>query len=154
MQTCSGVGRPLWDRRISVAEPNVADQTGPMYADQVRDRLRAALRQALKDRDRDAVSGLRSAIAAIDNAEAVEAGSLETAAGVIAGARTGLGAAEARRRVLSAVEVAALVRAEVDERMAAADGYAAVGQAEPAERLRAEAAALVPHVPDPAVGPC
>lgn len=127
-----------------------ADETAPMYADLVRDRLRAALRQAMKDRDKDAVAGLRSAIAAIDNAEAVEAGELKTVAGAIAGARSGLGAAEARRRVLSPDEVAALVQSEVDERTAAAGSYAVVGQHEPADRLRSEAAALARHVPDPA----
>jgi len=128
----------------------VADKTVPMYADLVRDRLRAALRQAMKDRDRDAVAGLRSAIAAVDNAESVDAGELTKVAGAIAGARTGLGAAEAPRRQLSAAAVAALVQSEVDERTAAADSYAAVGQHGPAERLRAEAAALARHVPDPA----
>ena len=121
-----------------------------MYADLVRERLRGALRQAMKDRDQNAVAGLRSAIAAIDNAEAVEPGELKAAAGAIAGARTGLGAAEARRRELSPTEVAALVRSEVDERRAAADSYAGAGRHEPAERLRAEAAALAHHVPDPA----
>jgi uncharacterized protein len=121
-----------------------------MYADLVRDRLRAALRQAMKDRDKNAVSGLRSAVAAIDNAEAVEAGPLEAASAAMAGAHTGLGAAEARRRELAPTEVAALVQSEVDERVAAADSYAALGQDEPADRLRAEAAALAHHVPDPA----
>ena len=123
-----------------------------MYADAVRDRLRAALRQAMKERDSHAVSGLRSAIAAIDNAEAVEPGAPERTAGAIAGARTGLGAAEALRRELSAAEVAALVQSEVDERLTAADSYAAAGRHEPADRLRAEAAALRAHVPDASAG--
>ena len=113
-----------------------------MYADQVRDRLRGVLREAMKERDRHAVAALRSAIAAIDNAEAVEPGVLEAASGPIAGARTGLGSAEARRRELSPAEVVALVRSEVDDRLAAADEYGRAGRTEPAERLRAEAACL------------
>ena len=120
-----------------------------MYADDVRDRLRSALRQAMKDRDQHAVAGLRSAIAAIDNAEAVEAGALEMAQGPIAGARTGLGAAEAVRRELTPAEVTMLIQAEVDDRRNAADEYAAIGQHEAADRLRAEAVVLLAHLPNP-----
>lgn len=120
-----------------------------MYADEVRDRLRSALRQAMKDRDQHATAGLRSAIAAIDNAEAVEPGALEMAPGPIAGARSGLGAAEALRRRLTPAEVTMLIQAEVDDRLTTADEYADIGQHEAADRLRAEAAALRSHLPNP-----
>ncbi|MFF2391084.1 hypothetical protein [Nocardia sp. NPDC058114] len=40
----------------------------------LRERLRAALKTAMKARDLGAVTALRSALAAIDNAEAIDAG--------------------------------------------------------------------------------
>ena len=133
-----------------MAAPRRPDQTDPMYADEVRDRLRSALRQAMKDRDQPAVAGLRSAIASIDNAEAVQPGALEMAQGPIAGARTGLRAAEAARRELTPAEVTSLIQAEVDDRRTTADEYAAIGQHEAADRLRAEAAALCAQLTNPA----
>jgi uncharacterized protein YqeY len=116
----------------------------------------------MKARDRPAVTTLRSTLAAIDNAEAVDvaqvppAGAGHPAAreappagagrpageGVIAGAATGVGAAEVERRTLTSAEVAAIVRREVAERQTAAQVYERAGQPPHAERLRAEAALL------------
>lgn len=116
----------------------------------MRERLRAALKVAMKARDAAAVNALRTALAAVDNAEAVAVPA--TAAtplveGVIAGAAAGVGATEAPRRVLTEDEVAAIVAAEVDERRAAAGDYRDAGQFGRAARLTAEADALAAHLP-------
>jgi hypothetical protein len=92
-----------------------------------------------------AVAALRSALAAIDNAEAVE-GAPAPGPGAgdapIAGAVVGLGAAEVERRGLTGAQMDAIVRAEVAEREAAARAYERAGRREHAERLRAEAGVL------------
>ena len=107
--------------------------------------IRAALRDdlvaAMKARRRDAVTALRTAIAAIDNAEALTA--LEVTPtlgdGPIAGATTGLGSSEAQRRVLSAPDVVALVEAEIAERRAASEEIEEAGRPDRAADLRREA---------------
>jgi uncharacterized protein YqeY len=110
----------------------------------VRDRLQRALRDALRARDKVAVSALRSALAALDNASAVPPGPEPVAASGphFAGARTGLGAGEVPRRGLADGEAERLVRAEITEREAAAAGYERAGHDEQARRLRQEAAHL------------
>jgi hypothetical protein len=57
----------------------------------------------------------------------------------VAGSVAGLGAAEVPRRELTESQAAAIVRAEIADRTAAADQY---GQSPAAERLRAEATLL------------
>ena len=111
----------------------------------VRDRLRAALPAAMKARDSVAIAALRSALGAIDNAEAVEAGwAPHPVAGHfrLAGTVAGLRASEVERRSLSAAEMDALVRAEVADRHAAARDYERAGHRARVERLRGEAAVL------------
>lgn len=111
----------------------------------LRDRLRAAVPAAMKSRDRRAVFALRSALAAIENAEAVELGeSVRT--GAIEAAPIGVGATEAARRTLSEADIAAIVQTEIAERRAAAAAYEAGGQAERAAELVAEADALAAHL--------
>ena len=108
----------------------------------VRDQLRRALGDALKSRDMVAVSALRSALGAIDNATAVPAGPAAAASASsphIAGAAAGLGATETERRRLSDDDVSAIVRAEVTERQAVARDYERAGHADRAGRLRREA---------------
>jgi hypothetical protein len=123
----------------------------------MRQRLRAALKVAMKGRDAAAVNALRTALAAIDNAEAVAVPAPATGApaataplveGVIAGAAAGVGATEAARRELTEDEVVAIVAAEVAERRAAADEYRTAGQFGRAARLTAEADALAAHLAD------
>jgi uncharacterized protein len=108
----------------------------------------------MKARDTVAVAALRSALAAIDNAEAVDApapipaatsGSVHVAASI-----TGVGAAEVQRRELSTAQVEALIRAEVANRLAAAGEYQRLGHPEHAQRLRREAAVLAGHLTPPA----
>jgi uncharacterized protein len=122
-------------------------------ADDLRGRLRAALPAAMKAGDAATVAALRSALAAIDNAEAVESpqGPTEAAHPDLAGTVAGVGAAKAQRRSLPEDEVERIVRAEVADRRAAAAAYERAGRPERAERLRAEADALGAHL-DPAKG--
>jgi uncharacterized protein len=111
----------------------------------VRQRLASALTAALKARDTIAVSALRSALAAIDNAAAVPAGpSPSASAGSphVAGAAAGLGAAEAERRYLTEAETEEIVRTEVAERRAAARTYQQAGRPDQADRLLREAHVL------------
>jgi uncharacterized protein YqeY len=110
--------------------------------------LRRALIVAMKARDAVAVSALRSALAAIENATAVDAGQAPSStAGPIAGGVAGLGAGEVARRTLTPADTEALLHTEVDQRLTAATEYAALGRADEAERLRAEAAVLSAHLP-------
>ncbi|HEX3201485.1 MAG TPA: UvrD-helicase domain-containing protein [Actinomycetes bacterium] len=131
----------------------------------IRTRMRRALTAAMKARDRSAVTALRSALAAIDNAEVVDPANTPPATarrpgpgkappgdppgeGRIAGAALGVGAAEVERRTLTPAETQAIVREEVTERQAAADAYERAGRSGPAERLRAEAEVLTAYLAD------
>lgn len=103
----------------------------------------------MSERDRVAVWALRSAISALDNAEAievVEAGASDSspvAAGKhVAGGVVGLGAAEVARRLLSAAQQHEVVANEISDRRSAADEYEHRGAAETAVRLRKEASVL------------
>ena len=103
----------------------------------------------MKERDRVAVSALRSALAAIANSEAVpvpEAFGRPTAAPVgnahVAGTITGPAGAEIRRRDVTEEEAAAIAAAEAAERRAAATEYRAAGHADRADRLLREAEAI------------
>jgi uncharacterized protein len=123
----------------------------------VPDRLQAALRVALKQRDTAAISALRSALAAIGNSEALPIPATQSGGGgqYVAGSIAGLGAAEASRRVLTDAEIADIVSTEISERRAAAARYEQAGHADRADRLRREAdalAAVVSGNPDGAAG--
>lgn len=122
----------------------------------LRGRLRGALPAAMKARDAAAVAALRSALAAIDNAEAVEPSRgrspAEAGHADLVGTVAGLGAAEVERRRLQEAEVEQIVRAEVAERRAAADAYERAGQDERAGRLRDEADVLSSHLDGHAPG--
>lgn len=106
----------------------------------------------MKARDRVAVAALRSALAAIENAEASPA----HVAGLsvvddqhIAGSAVGLGAGEGERRHLSETDVRTIVEAEVRERSDAAGEYEQAGQHDAARRLRGEAEVLSRYLPAP-----
>ena len=86
----------------------------------LRTRLRAALLEARRARDAETVSTLRTALAALENAEAVPS---DARAGALEDAPTGVGAAEAERRLLTdADELAAPRRGD---RLAARGGTGA-----------------------------
>ena len=92
----------------------------------MRARLRAGLTVAMKARDMPTVRAIRSALGAIDNVEAVDASvgseSFDSDSS-IAGAVAGAGSTEVRRRTLDDDEIAALLQAEIDDRLTAAQEY-------------------------------
>jgi uncharacterized protein len=101
-------------------------------ADTMRTALRRDLMAAMKIRDTAHVAALRTAIAAIDNAESVDT--------------AGVTATEVQRRQLSADQVRAVLAEHIDGYAVEAQGYDAVGQTGPAERLRRQAALLRRHL--------
>lgn len=107
-------------------------------------RLRDALTDALRSRDRVAVAALRSALSAIANAEAISPPPPTAGAGssYVAGGVAGLGAAEASRHRLTTADVEQIVQAELSERLQAAQEFDRTGHPARAERLRAEADVL------------
>ncbi|WP_068277105.1 GatB/YqeY domain-containing protein [Aldersonia kunmingensis] len=117
---------------------------------ELRDRMRAALRAAMRVRDKPAARALRSALAAIDNAESAgitddrPAGTIEDAAG--------LGAAEVSRRHLDTAQIEAIVRTEITERHTTAQEYERIGRPERAAELRHEAGVLAEQLDGPVTG--
>lgn len=99
----------------------------------------------MKRRDTVAVAALRSALAEIANAEAVDPTTRPlpvTSSEHVAGAADGLGAAEVERRALGEAEMVAIVAADAAERERAAEHYDRAGRQADAERLRAGARVL------------
>lgn len=109
--------------------------------------LRADLTAAIKAKDRVAVSALRSALAAIDDAEAVAAEPV-TGPGSehVAGAAAGAGSAEVARQQLTTADMRAVVEREHRERVATAREYAELGREDAAARVRAEAGVLARYL--------
>lgn len=116
-------------------------------SEDLRTSLSSALRPAMRARDAAAVAALRSALAAVANAEAVP---IEHAppAGALEQTRVGVGAADAPRRELTEDAVREVVRGEVVEREEAAGLLDGHGRVDEAARLRAEAAVLREHLGD------
>ena len=113
--------------------------------EKLRERLGTGLRDALKARDAAAIAALRSALAAIDNAEAVPSHQTPTAADSwehVAGSVAGLRTTEGERRVLTPAQLDDIVRAEITDRREAADTYTHAGRHERAEELRRQADVL------------
>ena len=114
--------------------------------------LRAALRQglttAMKARDAEAMAALRIAIAAIDNAEAVEVSDTRPPAtsAHVAGATRGAGSAEAARRRLDSAAVRGILRDQVDEQTREAGRRDELGQADAARRLRRRAEVIAAYL--------
>jgi uncharacterized protein YqeY len=92
----------------------------------------------MKARDGAAVTALRTALAAIENAAAPPP--RDSAHGLPA---VGLGVTEVARREQDDDEIERIVRAEITERLAAADEYDRLGHPDRAAGKRAEAQALV-----------
>ncbi|MGL5909136.1 MAG: hypothetical protein ACRCZP_03980 [Phycicoccus sp.] len=114
----------------------------------LRERLSAAVPVALRARDRVALSALRSALAAVANAEAVPVESAP-GAGALEHAVLGVGAADVPRRELTEDDVRGVVAAEVAEREVVALTLDA-SRPDDASRLRAEAAVMRHHLDAPA----
>jgi uncharacterized protein len=115
----------------------------------LRPRMRDALRAGMKSRDRVTVGALRSALAAIDNAEAVQTAAPDGRSSAIEHSPVGVGAAEVERRALTEADVMEIVRAEVADRETAASEYETAGRHDRAELLRAEAQVLLSHLAIP-----
>ncbi|MCX6469828.1 MAG: hypothetical protein NTW76_11000 [Corynebacteriales bacterium] len=100
--------------------------------------LRRDLRAALAAGDRTAIAALRSAIAAIDNAQAP---SLDgTASSGPAGpGGVGVGSTEVDRLELDDDELRSVLRAERDESLSAAAQFDALGRPDDAAAMRARA---------------
>ncbi len=114
----------------------------------LRRRLRDALTGAIKTRDKVAVAVLRSALAAIDNAEAVERPESADRGLAFEQLRIGAGSAEAARRELTEAQIERIVRGELAERESAAREYQRAGRLEHAERLRGEIRVLAQQLGD------
>jgi hypothetical protein len=108
----------------------------------LRKRLNDSLRAAVKARNAAAAAPLRSAIGAIDNAQAVQRPDDSPPQGGKV-ARSHLGVADVARRELSTDEVIEILRAEIADRTSAAADYERMGRGDQATSLRAEAAVLI-----------
>ena len=102
-----------------------------MTSSPVRLALRQRLTTALRERDKPTAAAVRSAIAALENAEAVPTsqGAVAATSQHIAGAAVGVGAAEAERLALDHAAESAILRAEVDSLLEAARERAAEARA-------------------------
>lgn len=104
----------------------------------LRDRARASLRVAMRERDRESVAAVRGLLSAFDNAGAVphemRAGAMEQA--------VGLGRAEAERRDLTEADLTALALEEIREHRAAAEAAAARADAVTAASLQRQASCI------------
>ncbi len=109
----------------------------PTDVSSVRTALRTALTNAMAQRDRAATAVYRTALAAIDNAEAVPLAE-EHRAGAVESSATGLGRAEVARRALTREDEIGIVQQEVQDRRVTADTLATASP-EAARQLRSEA---------------
>jgi hypothetical protein len=116
-------------------------------AQALRAALRAGLTTALKARDAEALSALRTAIAGIDNAEAVATADAQRTVtnADIAGANSGVGSTEAVRRSLSTGQLRDILADQITECEREADRYDALGQPDAAHRLRHRARILTAY---------
>lgn len=115
-----------------------------MTSSPVRLALRQRLTTALRERDKPIAAAMRSAIAALENAEAVPAspGLGAATSRHIAGAAMGVGAAEAERLSLDEATESAVLRAEVDGLLEAAREYESLGHGDRAVEARTSATEL------------
>lgn len=114
-------------------------------------RMRQALPEAMRARDKVAVSALRATLAALDNAEAVPVDEAALKGVALEHAPVGVGVTEAARRELGEGDVEDVVRAEAAERLDVAATLTAPAHADRAARLRAEAAVLLRFLEEPGV---
>lgn len=105
-------------------------------------RMRQALPDAMRARDKVAVRALRATLAALDNAEAVSVGAAELRGVALEASPVGAGATEAVRRELSEDEMADIVRAEITERLDAAEKLTTPAHADRAAQLHEEVVVL------------
>lgn len=104
----------------------------------LRESLKKGLLAAMKEKNLEAVAALRTALAAIDNGEAVEP--VSQSAPIVNRS------ADVPRKVLSEDDMLAIVRREATELRQAAVQYDSIGQPKRAEELRRKLKALEPFV--------
>jgi uncharacterized protein YqeY len=121
--------RRRWRERRTTSEDHSGTESGtrPMS---LREQIKADLPAAMRERQTIVVATLRSLMAAIDNAGAVEQGA---PSGPIVGRP-----ADVPRKTLSAQDVRKIVQAEADERSGAIATYERLGKTTDANRLREE----------------
>jgi uncharacterized protein len=120
-----------------MAGPTSCDEPSPMPTS-LRERLQADLPDAMRARDRDLTSVLRTTLAAIANAEAVDHIGSNPAAGV--------GTNDVDRRELSDEEILTIVVAERDRLRELGAEMTAIGQHDEASSLLEQAAVLHRYV--------
>ncbi len=110
----------------------------------LKDALRRDLTAAMKKRDRGTAAVLRTALAALDNVEAVTvpANGQVAAGAYVAGASSGVGSTEAKRRIVTGGQAREILRSLIAEQAGEADRYDTLGQATAAQRLRTQASVL------------
>ena len=96
----------------------------------IRDDMQTGLRAAMQAREQASVSVLRSTLAAVANAEAVDLTTAER------------GATEVARKHLTEDDIRAIITMERDELRRAADEMSTLGQAAKADELARQAAIL------------
>lgn len=96
----------------------------------IRDRLKADLLKAMKERDKIATTTIRTMLGAIDNAEAVE-----LPQGLVYAID---GSAEVPRRLLTEEDIRAILKREREERQRAYANYQALGLATETEQVQQE----------------
>ena len=104
-----------------------------MSASALKERLRADLKTAMRERKAGEVAVIRTLIAAIDNAEAVPIHGLDERL------RRREDVGEVARRDLDAAALGEVLAREMETRLAAAEDYARHGREDDAARLRQEA---------------
>ncbi|WP_116999309.1 GatB/YqeY domain-containing protein [Desertimonas flava] len=106
----------------------------------VRDQMQADLREAMRARDRPAVVALRTALAALSNAEApsIDSAPLEVRGDLV----------QHVRRELTDDDAAAVLRSQIVDRERTITELLPHGQDAEVANLRAEIAALRPYVAD------
>jgi uncharacterized protein YqeY len=112
-----------------------------MKASALKNRLRADLKTAMRERNQAEVSVIRTLIAAIDNAEAVSTDGLEERLKL----REAVG--EVARRELDAAALDAVLARESETRLLAAEDYERHGRSDDATRLREEAELIAGYRP-------
>lgn len=108
---------------------------------EIREQMKVDLRNAMKARDTERVTTLRSVLAAIDNAEAVPVAAAPFTVEPEAGQRT-----EVPRKVLTGDDIRQIIEREVAERRHASQTYAQVAQQAEAERLQRAATLLISYL--------
>jgi uncharacterized protein YqeY len=101
--------------------------------------MKADLGQAMKERDAPRVKVLRTTLAAIENAEAVEG--VSSVDGVV-------GYADVARRVLADEEITEILRREVDEWTEGVAEYRRIGQMPRADAMQHELEILQGYLSD------